>query len=331
MRSIPSSLRVSLFVVLATVVGLGCSINPIPTPHSGAGDHTDDIVSWPSVDAGGGVDTSLPGPDIVVADDVSLPRDAVADAPSFVDVSEDVPVFLDGEVLDGEVTGGCQPLDDETLEALVLSLDASVDMMPGDDRAFGLGTVECCVWVEPVDDICVVWSVWPERAGASIDPETGLLHIHENTPHGTVFTVTADVEDGRRSLSIDVHVYTELGNPLVGFWTESAQLDCADGAALAVEDDLRVGELRFRASGDVLVTWSPFEVYVDYWGRYTYDLDSGRLVIEEVDGNYVPEDLDGEGHFSFTEEGELVLEDLWLGSPQTEEPVTGRCGHIFVR
>jgi hypothetical protein len=112
---------------------------------------------------------------------------------------------------------------------------------------------------------------------------------------------------------------------ILGFWTETMQLPCGRGAPF--EPDPVIGELVFQNTGEFSVTWTPFEIYYDYWGTYTYDEATGALVLTVDGGNYVPEDIDGEGTATVVD-GVLTLEDMWLGVAQ--EPVTPvACGHTF--
>ena len=87
-------------------------------------------------------------------------------------------------------------------------------------------------------------------------------------------------------------------------------------------------ELWFAADHQVRVTWMPFELYVDYWGTYTYDLDTGAFSIDVEGGNYVPTDIDGDGTFSIDADGKLQLHDIWLGTPR-DSAVAPACGHLF--
>jgi hypothetical protein len=220
-------------------------------------------------------------------------------------------------------------LDEDTLDRLTLSMnpmDQTVEMLPGETREFSLGIIECCYILEPVE-ACATWSVEP-TLGASIDPQTGALAVDDGTPSGSVFTVSADVENGRRVVLIEVHVYTPEDNPLVGLWREEAQFVCGTGEELLPEEP--IGELRFGADGSFGVTWMPFEVYVDYWGTYEYDLGQGTLDLSITGGNDVPDEVDGSGLFSFDEEGRLLLADMWLGNPRGG-PGSPNCGHRFVR
>jgi hypothetical protein len=200
----------------------------------------------------------------------------------------------------------------------------TLEMEPGGTHEFSLGVVECCYFFEPVD-ACATWSVEPSD-GASINSRTGVFTLDDGVASGDVFTVTADVEDGRRLVSIQVHVFTPGANPLVRNWREEAQLACDTLEEVAPEEP--IGELRFRADGTFSVTWMPFELYRDYWGTYRYDTDEGTLDLAIEGGNYVTEDVDGSGSFVIDEEGQLVLKDMWLGTWMSS---TGdaNCGHIF--
>ena len=197
-------------------------------------------------------------------------------------------------------------------------------MQPGETWEFSPGVVECCYVFEPVD-ACATWSASPTD-GATIDAETGVFTVDPGTASGKVFTVTADVEDGRRLVSIEVYVFTPEANPLARNWREEAQLACDTLEEVAPEEP--IGELQFRADGTFSVTWMPFELYRDYWGSYRYDSEGGTLDFAIEGGNYVPEDVDGSGSFVIDEDGRLVLKDMWLG---TWMGSTGgaNCGHIF--
>ncbi|MGB3904980.1 MAG: hypothetical protein WBB22_08665, partial [Anaerolineae bacterium] len=220
-------------------------------------------------------------------------------------------------------------LDEDTLDRLTVSMDPmdqTVEMRPGETRTFSLGVIECCYILEPVK-ACATWSVDPPE-GASIDPDTGLFTVDAQGLSGSVFTVSADVENGRRVVSVEVHVFTPEDNPLVGLWREEAQFACSTGEEVVPEQP--IGELRFRADSSFRVTWMPFEIYVDYWGTYAYDLPRGTLDLVITGGNYVPDDKDATGSFSIDEDGRLILDGIWLGSP-TGGPSSPNCGHGFMQ
>jgi len=229
-----------------------------------------------------------------------------------------------GGAADDQPDGGdCPLIDDQTLAELRLSMDVSISSLPGRAIDFDVGTMECCYVFQPVP-ACVTWSV-TSFPGVVIDQQ-GILTIGSDVPHGTVLTVTADV-DGRRQISIDVYVYTREGNPLVGYWREAARLPCGGGPEIDPPD--RINELVFHADGRIQVTWNPFEIYVDYWGQYQYEVGSGALTITGVAGNYVPTDLDGDGTATVTGT-DLVLADMWLGTSSTGTGAPA-CGHRFTR
>ncbi len=207
----------------------------------------------------------------------------------------------------------------------------------GDTLALAVGRQECCVYYEEIE-ADVSWSVEPGHA-ASIDA-AGVLSVAPNAPPGTVLTVTAVLAASGQTVSAPITVYTPEANPLVGRWKEELQYTCETGEAFAPPDPIQ--ELIFEADQTINVTWFPFEIYVDYWGRYKFDLEQGTLSIQVEGGNYVPPDFDGEGTFTFDEGGGLVLVDIWLGTPPAGwqptltpggPPLTGplNCGHRFVR
>jgi hypothetical protein len=221
-----------------------------------------------------------------------------------------------------------RPLDAQTLGRLLISPfdSAELEVQPGRTLKLAVATQECCVFFKTVD-ACVTWSVTPS-AGARIDAVTGELTVDAGTPHGSAYTVRADVEKGRRILSRSVFVYTPAGNPFKGLWREEAQLDCRRGNEVAPE--VPIEELILTASGRFYVTWHPFEIRRDYWGTYAFDRETRAFDLTVESGNYIPADVRGGGRFSWDAADRLVLEDIWLGTPfRGEGPA--RCGHKFRR
>lgn len=219
-----------------------------------------------------------------------------------------------------------EPLDNATLSRLTLSLSNNIQLQPGQTYQFSLSVIECCYVPKPVN-AQVTWSIEPS-GGAHIDPQTGLLSVGRSTTNGSVFTVTADVENGRRNLSIKVYVYTPEANPLVGVWRERARLKCDSKRRLTPLTP--IGELEFRADNTFSVTWTPFEVYRDYVGSYSYDLRTGRIKLVVAGGNYVPANIDGEGTFTIDVDRNLILKDVWLGSRSGEQRAS-ICASVFSR
>ncbi|MCA9650723.1 MAG: hypothetical protein KC501_12485 [Myxococcales bacterium] len=229
---------------------------------------------------------------------------------------------------DGSSGGpGCElpPVDEAVVDMLYVY---GTGIGPGSNQvAVGSETALSLAWIDagfPAEvDACVEWSVDPIE-GVSIDPQ-GVLSVGEAVPDGTVITVTADLEQGRRLIVAQLEVYVPLDSPILGLWTEVEQLPC-DGSPAFVPDPV-IGELVFDDTGEFSVTWTPFEVYYDYWGTFTHDPGTGALSLTVTGGNYVPPDVDGEGTATVMD-GQLVLQDVWLGGAQA--PVTPpACGHVF--
>jgi hypothetical protein len=212
------------------------------------------------------------------------------------------------------------------------SLGATIALQPGETIGLILGlfdyevcgTGNRCFVPLPVS---ATWSVSP-ASGARINRASGILTIDPATPSGSVFTVSADVEDGRHVVKTEVYVFTPEANPLIGTWLEIAQLAC--GTEEVVVPDLAIEELVFSAAGTFAVTWTPFESYTDYWGTYSFDLSRGTLDLVVTGGNMIPSDVDGHGHFSLGTTGDLILSDMWLGVPEWESGAA-QCGHRFAR
>lgn len=216
-------------------------------------------------------------------------------------------------------------LDEETLARLTLSIWPGGQAKPGETIEIQVGTNECCYVFQPVL-ADVRWSVEPAD-GARIDSETGVLTIAQDVKSGARFTVTADVEDGRKQISAPLTIYRLEDNPLIGTWHEFEAIPCGGASLPESEDPVR--ELVFKADGTFQATFTPFEIYHDYWGTYQIDLANHTLTMAVTDGNFIPTSLDLEGFFEFDEEGRLVLKEMWLGR---REPTDAQgCGHRFRR
>ncbi|MCA9698641.1 MAG: hypothetical protein KC431_14035, partial [Myxococcales bacterium] len=150
-------------------------------------------------------------------------------------------------------TGGecLTPVPDDPNIALSFDLWGDLELVPGASWHFEVGQIECCVFWEPLET-CSVYSVSPEGAGATIDPDSGLLSIDPDTADSTVFTVTADVEDGRFFVTTDVFVYVPELHPLKGYWRETGRFPCDAGPEFVPDDP--INELVFTASGETRVT-----------------------------------------------------------------------------
>ena len=214
-------------------------------------------------------------------------------------------------VLDGSIA-----LDQVEFPGDNLLLIGPNDMEAGESAQIVLAGPECfrCAALLPVD-APVVWSVGPE-GGVSIDQETGLLSIDEATPSGARFTVTADVGDGKYSVSAEVDVYSAAENPFVGVWREARTGN--------------INQLLLTSGREFAVTLNPFEHYQDYWGKYTFDLAAGFIEFTATGANQVAPDTEGTGTFVIDANMSLVLEGICFGrwDGQTKSPAAN-CGHEF--
>lgn len=182
---------------------------------------------------------------------------------------------------------------------------------------------------EPGDKIAL-FPYWTDMPGAYNDLPPGCLDALSVYPEGAAtFTrqedglpiaeISADVEAGTRvrldatynghSLSGPVEVYRAADNPLVGRWHQE-QEDCPSAVPLR--------ELVFSGGGEFSVTWTPFESYKDYWGRYEYNPESGNIRLEIEGGNRVPDDVVMEGTAK-VEDGVLAFDTLYFGAPVSSE------------
>ncbi len=231
-------------------------------------------------------------------------------------------IFPETKEIGGDPLGA---LDEDILSRLTLSISPGGQAKPGETIEIRVGTNECCYVFQPVE-ADVRWLVEPAN-GAAIDPETGVLTIAQDVKSGVRFTVTADVENGRKQINAPLTIYRLEDNPLIGTWHELEAIPCASASMPETEDPIR--ELVFKADGSFLATFTPFEVYHDYWGIYQIDLVNHTLSMTVTDGNVIPASLDLDGFFEIDEEGVLVLKEMWLGRREATD--AQGCGHRFRR
>jgi len=120
---------------------------------------------------------------------------------------------------------------------------------------------------------------------------------------------------------------TGARDPLLGRWHETAWIKCATGQEEIPDDPIR--ELAFQSDDTVTVTWHPIETYVDYRGTYELSEPAGMEIVMTWSA-YAPDDFDGVGTYEIDNGGNLLLADMWLGSPKETQGLDG-CGHRFER
>ena len=129
---------------------------------------------------------------------------------------------------------------------------------------------------------------------------------------------------GDQPLEAQIRVVTPEQAPLRGTWRQ-ASATCPDGVA-----PTPINELVFDAAQRFSVTWTPFEVYKDYWGTYRFDAADKSFSAEVEGDNQRPANLDLSGTASVSG-NELTLENLWLGDPSQMAAAASRCTYRFVR
>lgn len=209
----------------------------------------------------------------------------------------------------------------DTLRGPIFQAQAGTTLQPY------VGAYVCCYFIERVDTYPVRWTV-DNPALATIDPDTGELSIAADAPNGAVIRIEAKHDES--ALSADIHLYDPDQNPLVGRWQELAQLDCDTGANILINDT--IGELSFYADGTYYLTFTPFEVYVDYGGSYQFDTATGTLEMTMRGIYYSPTDFDGTAQFEFDTWGDLIIRGAWFGAaPFSDKQPLPLCGYRFTR
>ncbi|XBQ15785.1 MAG: hypothetical protein ABL308_12610 [Oceanicaulis sp.] len=175
--------------------------------------------------------------------------------------------------------------------------------------------------MEALPPACVTGASLSPKGAASLgrDELGGLVvTIDDNAPTGPVRIEATYARAG--SVRAHVNVYDAAAAPLTGRWRQEDSACAAQGAE-------PIRELIFEGDGEFSVTWTPFETYKDYWGRYTYDPASGALTLEPESGNQIPGDIKN-GTVVLSEDGAtLTLETASFGTPRTSR----RCTAPFVR
>lgn len=158
-----------------------------------------------------------------------------------------------------------------------------IELAPGDTLQLGRPMFFVAPFLPPdtISTDCVVrWSV----AGRGTISDAGLLTVARDASPGSTVVVSAQVDT--LVAQQNVLIVDPAPNPLAATWTQTELPTCAQGSR---PGDAIVRELVFHRGRTFTVTRTPFESYRDYWGTYTYDVSSGRLVLTVDGGNSLPE------------------------------------------
>jgi len=142
----------------------------------------------------------------------------------------------------------------------------------------------------------------------------------------TITGCASQPENHYDEISMEDWCIKDADMPWSGCWKEIQQIDCETSDEF--ESDDAIGELRLIPDGHYSITWHPFETYTDYAGTYNIDQVEGTLAFNHDNAS----GFDGDGFYSFRENGDLELIDIWFGSFYKEsysgtEKVS--CGYVF--
>ena len=221
------------------------------------------------------------------------------------------------------------PLDPSTLLAATLEF-GSLDLEPGATHVLRLYRWQCCVY--PVLVTADVRFYTDPADFVTLEEGLGRLVVSPNAPSDSSFRVYADIEHGRRLISADVHIVSPATNPLLGRWSQIAEVPCDGTFDRPVFQD-PLSELIFSGDHKFSVTWHPFEVYSDYWGTYAFGFLPGRITFAIDRGNYVPPAFRGDGSYTITDNGGnpvLRITGMTFGRYSGDHSAPN-CGAVFTR
>lgn len=155
--------------------------------------------------------------------------------------------------------------------------------------------------MEPVPAACL--EAVALSGPATLDADGRKVTIRADAAPGAAVQVEGRVGEAR--LTGRILVYLEEAQPLVGRWSQPEEA-CADEGAEPVR------ELIFHPDNTFSLTWTPFEVYKDYWGTYTFE--DGVLTLLPDGGNHIPSDASFSGKVDLAS-GSLLLPPSLFGAP----------------
>jgi hypothetical protein len=128
----------------------------------------------------------------------------------------------------------------------------------------------------------VAWSIEPKTDGVLIGARSGKIQVDSTVSRGTVVTIRANIEKGRRVLDIPLYVFTSAASPLLGGWTRETLIACADGHEIKptpnLNDQMSDKKLFFYANGAFEITTPfPFGFTAGSSGDFEYDAATRRL------------------------------------------------------
>ena len=106
------------------------------------------------------------------------------------------------------------------------------------------------------------------------------IEVTDAVPIGTEVDVRGQYKG--RTVRSRFTVFRRDEAPLTGYWRQNDE-GCDSRSVIQ--------ELVFNADGSFSVTWEPFEVYKDYWGKFTYNDETGQLDLDVETGNFIAQGI----------------------------------------
>ncbi|KPP83016.1 MAG: hypothetical protein HLUCCA04_02775 [Oceanicaulis sp. HLUCCA04] len=173
--------------------------------------------------------------------------------------------------------------------------------------------------IRPIPLPCMDWQVRPDDA-ARITQDGSVIEIPEAARPGSEILLTGTIrgaEGEAGSQTLRILIIDEITRQLIGTWSFDAVRGCD---ATQVDAPL---EIRFEANNGLSVTWTPFERYWDYWGRYEWSPDSGDFGFEATGGNQVPADISANGQLVLEGDRHLAVSGFHFGTRESGAPSPG--------
>ena len=173
----------------------------------------------------------------------------------------------------------------------------------------------------------VTWSMETPVKGISID-KSGMLTVDADIPHGTIATILADVEHGRRKLSGKVYVFHPDENPLIGTWHVDTRVACGESREIKAAE---TNPLTLRG-----YNWS-FHASQEFWvgraqsiaartmlaGSYKLDLKSAKI---ELTPTWPKKPVSNWRYLFKDGDKTLILQPL-----EHQDDLEAGCGYILAR
>lgn len=193
-------------------------------------------------------------------------------------------------------------LTENQLSDLRIHSSRAIQLTPGDTTFLKIKAWTEHMYPPMLIDLAIKaeWFITP-NIGVELDRKTGELLVEKTAEPGAEFTITAIIEEDEQEQKIQntLHIYTPTSNPFVGTWSDI---------------NMEVKELIFRADRTFSVTASPFESYVDYWGKYNYDIEKKIIQFEVTGGNNIPNDKKQRGFYKLPDKDTLIFKDVYFGT-----------------